>query len=116
QGGWQVEDFAARSFRQESKHAVQDWLVRTYSTDSRTEPSPLATDRQLLGFRRSLQQARKALRAGVGAVVFPLGFEDTSVKNYHVIKPSAFVFHTPGQRSAVLKQMQKFEDRTGCGL
>src|SRR6202011_224579 len=35
---------------------------------------------------------------------------------YRALKESAFVFETPDQRAAILKQVQKFEKRTGAGL
>jgi hypothetical protein len=38
------------------------------------------------------------------------------VSIYRALKVSAFVFETPEQRAAVLKQVQKFEKRTGAGL
>jgi hypothetical protein len=36
--------------------------------------------------------------------------------NYRALKASAFIFNTPAQRAALVKQLQKFEDRTGAGL
>ena len=54
--------------------------------------------------------------SGLAEVVFPLGLEYARVANYRVVKASAFVFRTPEQRARVLKQVQKFESRTGCGL
>jgi hypothetical protein len=52
----------------------------------------------------------------VPAVYFPLGLENKRVMNYRVIKASAFIFQTPEQRAAVLKQLQRFENKTGAGL
>jgi hypothetical protein len=57
-----------------------------------------------------------ALEAGAQAVWLPLGLEHRKVMNYKIIKASAFVFDMPAQRDAILKQIQKFEGRTGCGL
>ena len=114
--GWLVEDFAARSYRNESKEILKPWLVKTYSNDHLTELAPLVEDTELLSFHRASQRARKALDAGIPTVVFPLGLEARKVQNYRALKASAFVFATPEQRTAVLKQWQKFEEKTGCGL
>jgi hypothetical protein len=115
-GGWTVEDFAARSYGKESKQALQGWVVRTYSADRLGELPPVTQDRELLSFLRACQRARRALDDGVPEVVLPLGLEGRKVMNYRVIKASAFVFQTPDQRAALVKQMQRFEDRTGAGM
>jgi hypothetical protein len=115
-GWWRVEDFAARSFGKGSKGVLQDWLVRTYQTDTLEVLSPLAEDSELLSFERAKQKARKALTRGLPAVLFPLRLEHRKVANYRILKPSAFVFQTPAQRAAWVKAIQKFEKRTGAGL
>jgi hypothetical protein len=115
-GGWAVEDFAARSYGKESKQALQGWVVRTYSADRLVELPPLTQDRELLSFLRACQRARRALDGGVPEVVLPLGLEGHKVMNYRAIKASAFVFQTPEQRAALVKQVQRFEDRTSAGV
>jgi hypothetical protein len=115
-GGRVAEDFAARSFRRESKDSLKDWIVSAYSSDRMEGPAPLAEDRELLSFDQAQREARKALSSGLAEVVFPLGLEHVRVANYRVVKPSAFVFRTPEQRARILKQLQSFEARTGCGL
>lgn len=115
-GSRRVTDFLARSFRLDSKATIQKWLVDSYSDDRLEGPSPLGKDRDLMSHGRAGQVARKALEAGVGEVVFPLGHAEERTRNYKALKPSAFVFGTPGQRAAVVKQVRKFEERTGCGL
>ena len=112
----QVIDFKARAYGKESKRAIQGWLVGTYHTDEMKGLSPLVEDTQLLSLLRAAQKAQAALREGAAEVCVPLGFEARRVLNYRAVKLSAFVFRTPEQRAAVLKQLQKFEDRTGCGL
>jgi hypothetical protein len=115
-GGWQVAEFKARSYREDSKKVLEPWLVEAYSHDRLTELAPLAEDVELLSFDRAGQRARKALDTGMPQVLFPLGLEVRRVQNYRVLKPSAFIFETPEQRAALLKQWQRFEERTACGL
>lgn len=115
-GNKRVTDFMARSFKPGSKAAVQDWLVKSYSGNRLEEPAPLATDTDLVSHGRAMQLARKALESGYGEVIFPLGLEENKAKNYKALKMSAFVFRTPAQRAGILKQVRKFEKRTGCGL
>jgi hypothetical protein len=57
-GGWRVDDFAARSYGRRAKAALQDWLVRTYSTDRLMELAPVVEDVELLSFNRAAQRAR----------------------------------------------------------
>jgi hypothetical protein len=72
--------------------------------------------RSLLSYRQAGQKARAALDSGVPEVVFPLAFENREVKVYRAIKPAAFLFRTPEQRRTILRQIEKFQDATGCGL
>ena len=116
EGGWQLEDFAARSYRAASKEVLKDWLLKTYSQDRLTQLPPITEEMELLSFSKAAQKARKALDDGVPQVVFPLGLESQRFLNYRAIKPSAFVFGNPQQRAAILKQVQKFEDQYASGL
>jgi hypothetical protein len=116
EGRWQVQEFKARSYRDESKELLGPWMVETYSQDRLTELAPVTEDSQLLSLKQAAQKARKVLASGVPEVYFPLGLEDTRVLSYKALKASAFVFRTPKQRGAVLKQMQKFEKKHGVGL
>ena len=70
----------------------------------------------LLSFNQAGRAARRVLAGGVPQVVFPLRLEYRKVSAYRAVKESAFVFETPEQRAAVLKQVQQFERRTGAGL
>jgi hypothetical protein len=116
QGGWRVEDMAARSYGRESKPLLQDWIVKTYATDRVDGPPPVTEDTILLKYKEAGQKARAALEAGIPEVLYPLGMEFSKIGNYKAIKPSAFLFQTPEQRRTILKQIKKFENRTGCGL
>jgi len=116
EGSWRVEDIAARAYGKESKKVLAGWLVGSYSKDQQAGLSPLAEDQELLSFKRAAQLARRALDAGLLAVYFPLGLANVKVGNYRALKASAFIFQTPEQRAAVLRQWQKFEDETGAGL
>jgi hypothetical protein len=111
-----VEGFAARSFGLESKQQLQGWIVTTYSTDQMTELPPVTEDRELLSFDQACRKAAQALGRGTPVVLFPLRAEGRKVTAYRVLKESAFVFETPEQRLAVLRQMHQFEKRTGAGL
>jgi hypothetical protein len=115
-GGWSVGEFAARSYGRESKRAVQDWVLRTYPQDRVTELPPVSQDTVLLRHAEAVGRARAALKSGLPAALVPLGMEYQPVKSYKAIKASAFVFKTPEQRKAVVRQIERFEGRTGCGL
>src|SRR5262249_14091436 len=115
-GGWQVADFAARSYGKKSKEALQDLLVAAYSRDELTTPPPVTEDGVLLSLAPALQKAKQALAAGAGRVLLPLGFTAAKVLTYRCLKPSAFLFRTPEQRAAVVRQWQRFEQQTGHGL
>jgi hypothetical protein len=115
EGNLAVEEFKARSYREESKELVQAWVLNSYS-ELLTCPSPLTSNKDLLSFKKAGQKARNALDQGVPEVYFPLGLEDRKLMNYKALKASAFIFQTPEQRAALVKQIQKFEEKTGCGL
>ena len=127
-GGWEVIDFKARGYRKEAKKALGDWIVPTYSRDHYDGPPPITESGSLLKYFEAGQVARKALseldttRSDLGTdatpikVVYPLGFEKRQIQAYKVIKPSAFLFRTPNQRTKFLKAIKKFEEKTGCGL
>jgi hypothetical protein len=67
-------------------------------------------------WKQAALKARQALEEGKVAVYLPLGMPYTRVLNYRAIKPASFIFQSPEQRAAILRQVQKFEERTGCGL
>jgi hypothetical protein len=115
-GGWLVEDIAARSYGKKSKEVIKDWIVRTYSTDNLTELAPVAQDTELLSLTKASQKARAGLDAGIPEVYYPLGLEHLKVMNYRAFKASGFIFRDAEQRAAIVKQWQRFEDKTGAGL
>jgi hypothetical protein len=116
EGGWTVTDHAARGFGKKSKAVLEPWLLAAYSTDRVNALPPVTTDSILLSVTQALQKARKALRDGAAVVVLPLGFDFTHAHNFQLLKLSAFVLDTPEQRTAVVKQVQKLQKCTGCGL
>jgi hypothetical protein len=116
QGEWQVTDHASRGFGRASKEVLQPWLIAAYSTDRIDKLPPLTTDRTLLSLSAALQKARKALHEKAEAVILPLGYDFVHPLNFQLLKLSAFVFDTPEQRAALLKQVQQLQKRTGCGL
>jgi hypothetical protein len=115
-GRWVVTDQASRGFRREARKVLEPWLLLAYSLDHAGALPPLVLDRDLLSVRQAAQQARKALRKGAERVVLPLGFELEKVLGYQVIKMSAFIFDTPQQHAAVLRQVERFKQKAGCGL
>jgi hypothetical protein len=110
-GGWRVEDFKARSYKKDSKAVLTPWVIATYSEDNLTGPPPLTEDTDLLSFKKAGLKARALLKTGIPEVCYPLGYGCGKVLNYKVFKASAFVFRTPGQRAAVVKQILKFQDK-----
>jgi hypothetical protein len=80
------------------------------------EPGPVTEDTELLSFSKAGQRARAALDQGATRVYFPLGLASGKVQAYRIIKPSAFIFQTPEQRAALVKQIQQFEEKNGTGL
>ena len=115
-GGWRAEDITARSYGRQSKQAIATWMTQTYPADHLDALAPVTTDTDLLTHDQACQKAETALDEGLSAVYVPLGLEHRRVNNYKAIKPSAFVFRTPEQRRTVVKQIAKFESKTGSGL
>ncbi len=115
-GDWQIEDIAMRGYGKQAKAYLQDWIIQTYANDQLTQPPPITEDRVLLKFKEAVQKARRALRSSASRVCVPLGFQDSRVGMYRAIKPSAFIFKTPAQRDAIIKQIKKFVQKIGCGL
>jgi hypothetical protein len=114
-GGWAVHEMAMRGYGKESKDALRDWVVDTYSTDCLEDLPPVTTDTVLLKVKEARLKARKVLRSGTPEVVFPLGQEATKVRAYRAIKASAFTFQTPEQYARIDKQLRKFFEKTSCG-
>lgn len=115
-GGWRVGAIKVRSYGKGSKLVLQEWIIRTYPADRLLELPPITEDMDLLKYDEAIQHTRSALKAGIAVVYVPLGLGHRKVGNYKVFKPSAFIFETPEQRTAIIKQIRKFEARTGCGL
>jgi hypothetical protein len=115
-GEHRVEEFKARSYGGASKKALQDRLLQIYRTDNLTELLPLVEDQELLSLARACREARAALEAGEDKVYLPLGLHKPRTMNYRIVKPSAFLYQTPAQRLAILKQIQNFEMEHGCGF
>jgi hypothetical protein len=115
-GGHRVVEAAMRGYGRESKKVLVPRIIATYSSDQLDELLPLAEDSSLLTYSRARQMTRKAFSRGMTKVLFPMGLEVTNVKSYAPIKPSVFIFTTPEQRIAVLKQLQRFQERNGCSI
>lgn len=116
EGNWLVTDIAARSYGRASKEILKDFLVKVYSQDLLEQIPPTTEDHVLLGLREAYQKAKQALEQGVEEVYLPLGLKSSRFLNYKLIKLSAFLFQTPKQRAKVLKQVERFEIETSCGL
>jgi hypothetical protein len=115
-GAWDVTAFAARSYGTNSKAILRDTLVKTYSTDSYRELLPITLDTELMTLPKAAQKAKRSLASGAEEVLLPLGYRWWRVLTYRIVKLSAFLFRTPAQRAKILRQVQRFEEQTGCGL
>jgi hypothetical protein len=116
EGGWEPFAVAMRGYGREAKDRLVPFLVAAYASDTLSELPPLAEDEDLLSPDRAMAEVRRAVAGGSGPVRFPLGFALRRVKNYKLIKPSAFLFRDPAQESRVLRQVGRFETEWGCGL
>ena len=103
---------AFRGFHHKTVVELTPWLIRTYTQDHFSGPAPLIVEQGLMKLTEAQQTAKSALRLGVAPVLLPLD----KVRNYQVIKPSAFIFQNPSQRRNFERQLQRFKKRTGCGL
>jgi len=115
--GWAVDECKMRGYGRDSKAVLERWIPQAYSTDTMESLPPITSDSVLLKLNRAKQQARKAMVHGqIPAVYLPLSLEMSTIRCFKVIKPSAFVFQTPSQRKLVMRQIEKFQRATGCGL
>jgi hypothetical protein len=115
-GTWSVLDAAMRGYRPASKEALKAWIVDTYSNDHISTLAPVTKDTGLLKFRAAKQKVRMAFQRGIDEVVFPLGFAFDGIRNYKVVKPSAFICQTPAQWRAMNRNFEKFNHKTSCGV
>jgi hypothetical protein len=115
-GSYQIEECKARSYGKGSKTALQGWLLDVYRTDTLAELPPLTEDRELLSLLRACREAQTFLEDRQPLIYLPLGLHHSKIMNYRIVKASAFLFQTPKQHRSILKQMRKFEEKTGCGL
>lgn len=115
--GWYVNESKMRGYGKESKAKLQQWIIEAYSCDHMTKLAPITADKVLLKLKPAQQKAKKALVEGeIPKVYLPLGFEADTIRNFKVMKPSAFVFQTPQQWKAIQRQVEKFQRATECGL
>lgn len=115
-GTWQAHDIAGRGFGRESKTQIIPWMIKTYRSDELVDLPPITEDTILLKQKEAQRKAEKLLKTGVPRVLLPLGMPLRRISGYKPIKPSAFIFQSPAQRDAILKQVEKFHARTSCGL
>jgi hypothetical protein len=115
--GYTDVDTAMRGFGRESKKVLVPKIIATYSQDSCEALLPITEDTSLLSLAGAVQKARKQLNGREDyAVRLPMGLETRNVRTYSPIKASAFVFQTPEQHAAFIKNLQRFRTRNGCGL
>lgn len=91
-------------------------MIEIYPADELKELPPITEDTILLKNKEAQRKAGKLLKTGVPRVLLPLGMPFRRVSGYKPIKPSAFIFQSPAQRNAMLRQVEKFQERTCCGL
>ena len=112
---WQVAEMKARSFSEHQKETLGTWLCDVCERDELVElPEPILSSR-LLGVHDALRQTAAALQESGGQAIVPLGLDLPTMKNYKIIKPSAFVFRTAKQRKGILKEWGRLNEKTGCG-
>jgi hypothetical protein len=106
-----------RGYGRESKAELENWIVETYSQDDVKSLAPITSDTVILKLAPAKQAAKRALTIrGVPEVYLPISLEMQSVRCFKAIKPSAFVFQTPDQWKVISRQIEKFQQATGCGL
>ena len=115
-GELEVIDAAMRGYGPGSKQVLAKWIADIYPTGRLQRLPPLTRDRDLLSVDEAKRAAQRALSAGIEEVVFPLGFSMEKTRNYRIIKDSAFVCQDPAQWRALKKHLDKFHERTGCGV
>jgi hypothetical protein len=116
---YRVEEFKARGYQKESKEVLKRWMVQTYfkSAGKRKDIlAPLTCETGLLSLDSAMGRAKAALAVKPGPVYLPLGLASRKTLAYKIVKLSAFVFGTPEQRVALLRQLDRFQRATGCGL
>lgn len=115
-GDWEVQDAAMRGFGRDSKKELVPWMLQTYATDNLTDLAPVTADDCIMKLNTAEQKVKRAHDQGIERVFLPLGLVTHEIRNYTVLKHSAFIFQTPEQHQAFVKQADKFKERHGCGL
>lgn len=117
EGDLEIKENKMRSFRDESKEEYGTWIMKTYSEDNMTDLPPITTDKVLLKLKPAKMFAKKVIRNDPNAEVYlPLSLELKTVKAFKLIKLSAFIFQTPDQRRLFTRQVERFHEKTSCGL
>jgi hypothetical protein len=114
--GWEVSEMKMRGYGRESKRALSEWIISTFSSDTLEDLPPPASDSVLLGASEAQATAGRALRRGMPEAIVPLGFEARKTRAYRAIRLSAFVCRTPAQFDALTAQFERFNERNACGL
>ena len=116
-GEWTDHDCAMRAYRRDSKAELVPWILEAYRYDEMESLPPITRDEVLLKLEPAKQKANRAIRDGqISEVYLPLSLKVESVRVFKVLKPSAIIFRTPRQRKLVIRQLDKLQQATGCGL
>lgn len=115
--GWSVADSKLRGYRPRGKQPLEDWILKTYSADQMDSLPPIIDETLLLKLKPARQKAKRAIvEQEIPEVLLPLGLEMTAIRAFKILKPSAFIFRDPGQLNVIARQIEKFQEATGCGL
>lgn len=115
-GNWEAQEIKFRSYGEQSKSELVDWITEVYSTDSIHDLPPITEDQVLIQFNDAVSVAKKKIEDGAETVFLPLGMPFPKFMNYRVIKFTEFVYQSPEQRTTIIKQIKKFEGKHGCGI
>ncbi|HXY34631.1 MAG TPA: hypothetical protein VEI07_10415 [Planctomycetaceae bacterium] len=114
---WDIYDIKMQGYGDASKKILANVLLPSYASDRMRELTPITADRNLLKLKPAKSAAKRVLTdCDADEVFLPMGLEQESIKAYKVLKPSAFVFQTPKQEAAILRQLDRLHQQTGCGL
>jgi hypothetical protein len=114
---WQIRDVKMQGYGTASKEVLAPLMLQMYTQDRMEKLTPVTVDRHLFKLEPAKSAAKRTLtEAELDEVLLPMGLEHESIKAYKVLKTSAFVFQTAAQQTAIMRQLERLQQHTGCGL
>tara|TARA_R110002095_G_scaffold179895_1_gene157401 strand:- start:215 stop:3217 length:3003 start_codon:yes stop_codon:yes gene_type:complete len=115
--GLEIKENKMRSFSTTNKNEYGEWIMMIYPEDNMIDLPPITTDRLLLKLKPAKQFVKKVMKNNPNAELYlPLSLELKTVKVIKHIKLSAFIFQTPKQYELFTRQVDRFQEKTSCGL